>query len=481
MVYSSRILYPPSFIRLWVRNLLFIITKISGIFYKSPANLSYWWNFGFLALFFLISQIVTGIFLAMFYSANVEIVFGIIFDLTSEIYYGWWLRNIHANGASFFFLAVYLHMARGIYYGSFIYPRQLLWVSGTIIWVLMIATAFLGYILPWGQMSFWGAMVITSLLGAIPSLGNDILFLLWGSYSIDNATLMRFYSLHFTLPFIIMALSILHIALLHEYGSSNPLGILVKHDNIPFVPYYGLKDLFSIILVLIVFLIFVTYVPDMLGHSDNFNIANSLVTPAHIVPEWYFLPLYAILRSVTNKLLGIVLIGASILCILLLPFICKNFIIRNSTFRPFYCCAVWFFFIICLLLGWIGSLPVIFPYLLIGQHLTGFFFFWILILFPFIGFIENLFYIIYVKFNPTAKYLAYIFVIPYEILEKNKQALPVLWANFTAFERMPSGKAKYEAVTAFHKRYPCCYPILPQPSPPAKFRRLKVCYPRVDV
>jgi len=268
--------------RLWLKSLSFYLVKTSGLYYKSPSNLSYWWNFGFIALFFLLSQIVTGIVLAMFYNANVEIVFGIVFDLTSEIYYGWWLRNIHANGASFFFLAVYLHMARGIYYGSFMYPRQLLWMSGTIIWVLMIATAFLGYILPWGQMSFWGAMVITSLLGAIPGIGSDILFLLWGSYSIENATLMRFYSLHFTLPFVIMALTIMHFALLHEFGSSNPLGISVKLDHVPFVPYYGVKDVFSIIIVLVIFLCFVILAPDMLGHSDNFNIANSLVTPAHI-------------------------------------------------------------------------------------------------------------------------------------------------------------------------------------------------------
>lgn len=226
----------------------------------------------------------------------------------------------------------------------------------------MIATAFLGYILPWGQMSFWGAMVITSLLGAIPGIGNDILFLLWGGYSIDNSTLHRFYSLHYTLPFVIFMLSILHFALLHEYGSNNPLGIMVQYDNIPFMPYYGVKDLFSIVIVLVIFLLFVMLAPDKLGHSDNFIKANGLVTPAHIVPEWYFLPLYAILRSVTNKLLGISLIGLSIVCIFLLPFFCKGFIIRSTSFRPVYGIFVYLFFSVCFFLGWIGSLPVMSPY-----------------------------------------------------------------------------------------------------------------------
>lgn len=239
--------------RVWLRSLLFIIGKITGVFYKSPANFNYWWNFGFISLYFLISQIITGIFLAMFYNANADIVFNIVFDLSSEVYYGWWLRNVHANGASFFFLVVYLHMARSVYYCSFMYPRQLVWISGSIIWVLMIATAFLGYILPWGQMSFWGAMVITSLVGALPGIGGDILFLLWGSYSIDNATLHRFYSLHYTLPFVIFMLTVLHFALLHEYGSNNPLGVTVSLDNIPFLPYYGIKDGFSIVLILILF------------------------------------------------------------------------------------------------------------------------------------------------------------------------------------------------------------------------------------
>jgi len=383
--------------RFWLISLISIFTKTTGFFYKSPSNFNYWWNFGFLALYFLVSQIITGIFLAMFYNANIDIVFGIVFDMTSEVYYGWWLRNIHANGASFFFLVVYLHMARNVYYSSFLYPRQLLWISGSIIWVLMIATAFLGYVLPWGQMSFWGAMVITSLLGALPGIGGDILFLLWGSFSIDNVTLHRFYSLHYTLPFVILIISVFHLALLHEFGSSNPLGISVRLDNIPMIPYYGIKDGFSIIIVLIIFSIFVILMPDKLGHSDNFILANSLVTPSHIVPEWYFLPLYAILRSVTNKLLGVALIGLGIVGIILLPYFSKGFIIRSGLFRPFHAICVWFFFAICLLLGWIGGLPVMSPFFEIGQIITLLYFLCIFILFPISGFHEKLIYHVYLS------------------------------------------------------------------------------------
>lgn len=308
----------------------------------------------------------------MFYNASSEIVFAIVFDLTSEIYYGWWLRNIHSNGASFFFICVYLHMARGIYYCSFLYPRQLVWISGGIIWILMIATAFLGYILPWGQMSFWGAMVITSLLGALPGIGADILLLLWGSYSIDQTTLHRFYSLHYTLPFIIFMLTIVHFALLHEFGSNNGLGLVVITDNIPFLPYYGIKDLFSIIIILVVFFCFVIIMPDKLGHSDNFILANSLVTPAHIVPEWYFLPLYTILRSISNKLFGIFMLGLSICCLILLPFMTNSFIIRSSIFRPWYRIWTYVLFFILSVLMFIGACPILSPWWEIGFFATYF-------------------------------------------------------------------------------------------------------------
>jgi len=376
-------------LRIWQTSLLIYLGKITGFYYKSPGNFNYLWNFGFLALYFLLSQIITGIFLAMFYNPDINFVFGTVFDITSEIYYGWLLRGLHANGASFFFFVVYLHMSRNVYYSSFVYPRQFLWLSGSLIWVLMIATAFLGYVLPWGQMSFWGAMVITSLLGALPGIGNDILFLLWGSYSIDNVTLHRFYSLHYTLPFIILIISLVHLSLLHEFGSNSPLGVVVRFDHIPMIPYYSVKDAFSIIIVLIIFLLFVILMPDKLGHSDNFILANSLVTPAHIVPEWYFLPLYAILRSVTNKLLGVALIGLAIICIFLLPYFCKNFIIRSGAFRPIYGFIVAIFFVICLFLGWIGSLPVMSPYLEVGQLTTFFYFVMIFYIFPFSGFLDQ--------------------------------------------------------------------------------------------
>lgn len=290
--------------RIWVKSLLFEIVKASGLFYKTPANLSYWWNFGALALYFLISQIITGIVLAMFYNPSIIFAYGSIMDLNNEVFYGWWLRYLHANGASFFFLCVYLHIFRGIYYGSFAFPRHLLWMSGIIIVLLMIITAFLGYILPWGQMSFWGAMVITSLLAAIPYIGPDLIFLLWGGYSIHDATLHRFYSLHYTLPFILLILSVLHLFFLHEFGSSNPSGLPSIKDFIPFSPYYVIKDTWTIILVLFFLLLIFSLTPDLLGHSVNYEQANFLVTPPHIVPEWYLLFFYAILRSVTNKLLG---------------------------------------------------------------------------------------------------------------------------------------------------------------------------------
>lgn len=250
-------------------------------------------------------------------------------------------------------------------------------------------------------MSFWGAMVITSLLGAIPAVGNDLLFMLWGSYTIDNATLIRFYSLHFTLPFIILILTILHFVLLHEFGSSNPLGLQFKVDYVPFMPYYGVKDAFSIILILIPGMIFVMWLPDALGHPDNFVPANPMVTPSHIVPEWYFLPMYAILRSVTNKLLGIGLILLSILCIMALPFLNKSLIIRSASFRPLYCVFVWSFFITIFLLGWIGSLPVIEPYLTLGQMLTAYYFLSVFVMLPLLNYFEYLIYLIYLYRNET--------------------------------------------------------------------------------
>lgn len=299
----------------------------------------------------------------MFYDPSVLHAFDSIIYINNELYYGWWIRALHANGASWFFFAVYVHMFRGLYYGSFLYPRQFLWLTGSLIWVLMIATAFLGYVLPWGQMSFWAAMVITSLLGAIPLIGPDIVFLLWGGFTIEDATLHRFFSLHFFLPFVILALSIVHLLLLHEFGSSNPLGINSRLDFIPLLPYYGLKDAYFIVLIFWVFFFIVFRDPDLLGHAINYILANFLVTPPHIVPEWYFLPVYAVLRAVTNKLLGILLIAFFILSVFMIPFVLKGSIQRSGMFKPFFKIVFWFFVIDCLLLGWIGCLPVVEPFI----------------------------------------------------------------------------------------------------------------------
>jgi ubiquinol-cytochrome c reductase cytochrome b subunit len=365
------------------------IIKISAIFYQSPPNLNYWWNFGSLSFYFLIIQIVTGIFLAMFYNPSAYLAYYIIMELNNEIYYGWLLRSLHANGASFFFLCVYLHMLRGIYYGSFAYPRQSLWISGMIIFILMIVTAFLGYILPWGQMSFWAAMVITSLLAVIPLIGADLIFLLWGGFSIHDATLHRFYSLHFAFPFLILILTIVHLFLLHEFGSNNPLGITAFLDWIPFSPYYILKDclMIFVFLILICYIIFV--VPDLLGHSINFEKANFLVTPVHIVPEWYFLFFYAVLRSVTNKLLGFFFMILSIFVLIVLPYILKNLIIRNGGFRPLHAVSFWLFVVICIQLSWFGGVAVLSPNLELSQLYVIFYFWLIVFFFPFSNFIDK--------------------------------------------------------------------------------------------
>ncbi|HXN54584.1 MAG TPA: cytochrome b N-terminal domain-containing protein [Mycoplasmatales bacterium] len=355
-------------------------------------NLTYWWNFGVLSLYFLIIQLITGIFLAMFYDPSILYAFSSIMYINNEIYYGWWIRGLHANGASFFFLSVYLHMFRGLYYGSFLYPRQLLWKTGVILFLLMIITAFLGYVLPWGQMSFRGAMVITSLLSAIPLVGNDIVFLLWGGFTIDDATLHRFYSLHFFLPFIILALSIVHISLLHEAGSSNPTGVPSMLEVIPFTPYFILKDILSILIFLIIIMYLNYSAPDILGHTLNYQIANFLVTPPHIVPEWYLLFFYAILRSIPGKLSGFLIMVISIIILIFLPYIMKNAIIRSGTFRPAHKIFFWIFVFNCILLGWIGGIPVMEPYLTIGRFLSFLYFFFLLVLFPLAIFIDRTIY-----------------------------------------------------------------------------------------
>ena len=385
--------------RIWSRSLLMEIMKITGIFYLSPTNTTYAWNFGFLSLMFLLLQIITGVVLAMFYNPSAELAYEVIMYINNEVYYGWWIRLLHANGASWFFFVTYIHMGRALYYGSFCYPRQALWMSGVILWVLMVATAFLGYVLPWGQMSYWAAMVITNLLSALPLIGGDLIYLLWGGFSITDASLHRFYSLHFLLPFVLLFVSIVHIAFLHEYGSNNPLGIINRSDVIPFTPYFLIKDMFGFIFVLIGVFAIIFIIPDWLGHPDNYIKANPLVTPPHIVPEWYFLPLYAVLRSVTHKLLGIGLLALSILVILILPYLCKYQLVRSSSMRPFSGFCFWLYVVNCILLGWIGGLPIDDPYLTLGQIFTFMHFFILAVLYPALTFVELLVYQVLISRN----------------------------------------------------------------------------------
>jgi len=382
--------------RIWRHNILFYFANLSGFFYKAPVNLNYWYNFGFIALFFLVLQILTGIFLAIYYVADYNIAFGLVFDICVEEHFGWWIKSVHTNGASYFFFIVYLHMIKNILYGSFMHPRQWLWITGALLWLLMVFTAFVGYVLPWGQMSYWGAVVITNLLASIPFIGPDILMLLWGTWNISDVTLKRFFVIHFVLPFIIAFVSMIHILLLHEYGSTNKLGYTTPMDKIPFIPYYLIKDLISLIVCLLSFSWYCYVKPEFFTHVDNFVKANHLVTPYHIVPEWYFLPLYAILRSVPSKSQGILLVALFILSIFLLPFVSKNAIIRSGSFRPFYIFFAWSLICICFMLGWIGGAHVITPYIDIGHALTNLYFFIFFVCIPVVCYFEKLIYMSYI-------------------------------------------------------------------------------------
>jgi ubiquinol-cytochrome c reductase cytochrome b subunit len=356
--------------------------------YPTPSNLNYWWGFGSLAGICLIVQILTGIFLAMHYTPHVDLAFVSVEHIMRDVNGGWFLRYMHANGASMFFIVVYLHLFRGLYFGSYASPRELVWIVGVVILLLMILTAFIGYVLPWGQMSFWGATVITSLASAIPVVGMDITYWLWGGFSVDNATLNRFFSLHYLLPFIIAGASIVHLAALHQYGSNNPLGCLAVVDKVSFYPYFFLKDLVGWVIFALFFSFFIYFAPNALGHPDNYIPANPMSTPAHIVPEWYFLPVYAILRSIPNKLAGVAAIGLVFVSLLLLPFI-NTSSIRSSNFRPLHKKLFWLFVADCLLLGWIGCQPVEDPYVLIGQLASVYFFAYFLIFIPFLGKFEK--------------------------------------------------------------------------------------------
>jgi ubiquinol-cytochrome c reductase cytochrome b subunit len=372
----------------WVHHYLFSVLNNHLIDYPSPTNLNYFWGFGSLAGICLVIQIITGVLLAMHYTPHVSLAFYSVEHIMRDVNYGWLLRYTHANGASMFFLVVYIHMFRGLYYGSYIKPREGLWISGVIIFVLMIITAFMGYVLPWGQMSFWAATVITNLFSAIPIIGESIVQWLWGGFSVNNATLNRFFSFHYLFPFVIAGDVLIHLDILHEYGSNNPLGFESKVDSTNFYPYFYVKDLFGFFVFLLVFASFVFFAPNVLGHPDNYVQANPMVTPAHIVPEWYFLPFYAILRSIPDKLGGVICMAASLVVLVLLPFL-NTSKVRSSIFRPLYRKAFWWFFVNSVILGWIGQKVVEYPYVEIGQIATVLYFIYFLIIIPLLGYIEN--------------------------------------------------------------------------------------------
>jgi len=353
----------------------------AAVRYPSPSNFNYFWSFGVFSLTCLVIQIATGIFLAMHYCPDINLAFVSVEHIMRDVNYGWLIRYVHANGSSMFFLVVYIHMFRGMYYSSFVRPRHFLWISGVLIMFLMIVTSFLGYVLPWGQMSFWAATVITNLMSAIPFIGNDVVIWLWGGYSVGNATLTRFFALHYLLPFIIVALALIHILLLHEHGSNNPLGVDAYPDSVYLTPYYIAKDALSIVLFFILFSLFIYFVPNLLGHPDNYIPANPLVTPPHIVPEWYLLPFYAILRSIPDKLGGVVALLAAILVLAFVPVLLEADI-RGLQFRYLAKPLFFLFFIICLMLGWLGAQPIKAPYYQLGQVVTTLYFAYFLVIYP---------------------------------------------------------------------------------------------------
>ena len=352
----------------------------------SPSNISYLWNFGSLLGLCLGVQIITGIFLAMHYSADVSIAFSSVTHILEDVNYGFLLKYLHANGASVFFICVYIHIARGLYYGS--YLKSHLWFSGISLFLIMMLTAFIGYVLPWGQMSFWGATVITNFVSAIPYIGNDVVQWIWGGFSVSNATLNRFFSLHYLFPFVLALLVVIHIVLLHEGGSNSPIGVNPNSDKIPFHAYYSSKDAYGFILIFILLSILVFYMPNVLGDPENYIKANPLVTPVHIMPEWYFLFAYAILRAIPNKLGGVIALVLSILVLAVLPFVHTSNL-KGLSFRPIAKLMYWFFMMNFILLTWIGSKPVEDPYIFIGQLSSIFYFSYFLLIVPLVGHLEN--------------------------------------------------------------------------------------------
>src|SRR5689334_4562920 len=376
----------------WFERRLPIVGLVHSSFvaYPTPRNLNYWWTFGGILTFMLAVQIITGIVLVMHYTPHVDMAFNSVEYMMRDVNYGWLLRYLHANGASMFFLAVYIHMFRGMYYGSYKAPREVLWILGVIIYLLMMATGFMGYVLPWGQMSYWAAKVITSLFGAIPVVGEPIVTWLWGGYTVGNPTLQRFFSLHYLLPFAIAGVVVLHVWALHVVGQNNPAGVEPQSDKdtVPFTPYATIKDSFCIALFCIVFAWFVFEIPNYLGHPDNYIPANPGVTPAHIVPEWYYLPFYAILRSIPNKLIGVIALFSSILILAFLPWLDTSRV-KSATYRPAYKFFFWLFVAVCVLLGWFGSKPPEGYYVLFARLCTIYYFAHFLIVLPLLGLFET--------------------------------------------------------------------------------------------
>ena len=383
---------PKSAIGRWFESRLPIMGLIHSSFvvFPNPRNLNYYWTFGGILAFMLVSQILTGVVLAMHYAANVDLAFNSVEQIMRDVNYGWLLRYLHANGASMFFVAVYVHIARGLYYGSYKEPREVLWILGVIIFLLMMATAFMGYVLPWGQMSFWGATVITNLFSALPGVGETIVTYLWGGYAVGNATLNRFFSLHYLLPFMIAGVVALHIWALHVPGSNNPAGIEKKSDKdtLPFHPYFTVKDAFAVVCFVIFFSWFTFYIPNYLGHADNYIEANPAVTPAHIVPEWYFLPFYAILRAIPDKLLGVLAMFGSIAILVFLPWLDTSKL-RSGAYRPAFRLFFWLFIANAIVLGWLGAKPPEGLYVVASRLCTAYYFAYFIVILPLLGKIER--------------------------------------------------------------------------------------------
>ncbi|MER2519216.1 MAG: cytochrome b N-terminal domain-containing protein [Bdellovibrionales bacterium] len=405
MSQGERVIFSNPVVR-WIDERLPIFSLMQKEYgaYPTPRNFNYMWVFGAIALFMLMAMIATGVVLAMHYTPSTDKAFDSVERIMRDVNWGWLIRTIHMNGASMFFAAVYFHIFRGIYYGSYKNPRELVWVIGVVVFLVMMATAFMGYVLPWGQMSFWAATVITKLFSAVPFIGDWLVRWLWGGFAVDNPTLNRFFALHFLLPFVIFGLVFLHVAALHVSKSNNPLGVDPKtsRDTLPFHPYYTVKDSFALVVFLVLFAAVVCYWPDKLGHPDNFIPANPMSTPAHIVPEWYFLPFYAILRSFTidihlpfthvvlisSKLGGVILMFGAVAMLLLLPWIDRS-PVRSALFRPWFRVACWLFLLDCLILGWIGAMPPEGLYLVIGQVATVLYFTFFLVALPLLAKFEK--------------------------------------------------------------------------------------------